>query len=190
MKKAVKIVLIIVILALILPNLWSVIVISIFPMPSEMKKESVCFLAPGLTWDSTVSDVSNCFGEPEKKGDYNDVTGNIRNIYKTQYENRTMMIYATRKSFTVTGMLQKRRVHHYSFHLDCFDEENEKLVYEKLCNELINDKGDNKRFRYEKENDNEFSAHMDYGACSISYNIKHDIYDGENEVYFYADAVY
>ena len=190
MKKLLKIVLIIAILALILPNLWSVIVISIFSMPSEMKKESVCFLAPGLTWNSTVSDVNNCFGEPVKKGKCNDVTGTVTDTYKIQYENRAVTVRATRRPLADIEISDKRGVFYYSFDIDCSDETDEKAVFEKLCNELIDDKGDNKRFRYEKEDYNEFSAYIDYGACSISYNIKYDIYDGENEVYFNADAVY
>ena len=190
MKKILKIALIIIAALLILFNMWALIVHTVYAMPSEMKNEPVCFLAPGLTWNSTNADVKKCFGKPTEKGKYNDVTGNVTDTYNLQYEDRPVTAYTTRRAFLITEILCKRRVHSYRFIIDCACENDAKMLFEKLCSELINSKAHNKQFKCEKENESEFYAHIAYGPCSISYGVEYDVTDGENEVYFYADALY
>ena len=70
-KKAVKIISIVIAVLIMAPivifNIQSIIISAMFHMPSEMKEETVCFLAPELTWNSTNSAVKDCFGEPVEK---------------------------------------------------------------------------------------------------------------------------
>lgn len=194
MKKAVKIISVVIAVLVMAPivifNIQSIIISAMFHMPSEMKKETVCFLAPGLTWNSTKADVNDCFGEPVQKIEHLGDTGNELITYDALYENRPMTVDATVRAFTPTDVFHKRRVHYYNFDIECYDENDEKVVFKKLCSDLINDKADNKRFTCSNEGENEFSARINYGATDISYTIRYDVYDGRNKVYFSADAMY
>lgn len=194
MKKAVKtisvIIVIIIMLPLFLSNIGSLAVSVMYHMPSEMKKESVCFLAPGLTWNSTRSDVKECFGQQSKESYHIEETCKVMETYNVFYENRLMTVDTTRSAFVITNVLHKSRVHRYDFDIECFDENDEKVVFKKLCSDLINDKADNKRFTCSNEGENKFSARINYGATDISYTIKYDVNDGRNKVYFSADAIY
>ena len=49
---------------------------------------------------------------------------------------------------------------------------------------------DNKEFIYEKENNSYFSAYIDYGLCTVYYDIEYYTECGENDVCFYVDAYY
>lgn len=187
MKKILKIALIIIAALLILFNIWALIVHTVYAMPSEMKNEPACFLAPGLTWNSTNADVKKCFGKPTKKGKYNDVTGNVTDTYNLQYEDRPVTAYTTRRAFLITEILCKRRVHSYRFIIDCACENDAKMLFEKFCNELIGSESFNERFR---ESNNEFSINRAYGPCSISYYISYDVNDGKSIVIIDADALY
>lgn len=186
MKKLFKVILIISSVALVLFNVWA-LVVNNTTMPVEMKNETVCFLAPGLTWNSSVSDVKECFGEPSVKGKYNDVTGKVTDTYTSEYKNRPMTVQTTRGAFFITEILLKRRITGYHFIIECADDNDAKLVIKELCNVLIND---NKQYIYEKENDSKFSAYIDYGLCTVYYDIEYYTDCGENDVCFYIDAYY
>ena len=194
MKKAVKIISIIVAVMvgapLVLSNILSLVVSVMFHMPSEMKKESVCFLASGLTWDSTRLDVEGCFGPQVKESYYIEGTGKVMETYNASYENRLMTVDTTRSAFVITDVFHKSRIHRYDFDIECSDENDEKVVFEKLCSDLINDKADNERFVCLREGENKFNASIVYGAPNISYTIKYDVYDGMNKVYFSVNAMY
>ena len=73
MKKRIGIILVIVLVFFTFVNIPGVALYFLFPMPDEAKTDSICFLAPELTWNSTVEDVTEYFGEPfesvEIKGD-------------------------------------------------------------------------------------------------------------------------
>ena len=190
MEKSIKIISIIVAVIvfgpLVLSNVLSLTVAVVFlRMPSEMKEDSVCFLAPGLTWDSTRSDVEGCLGSQVEESYHIKETGKVMETYNASYENRLMTIDTTRRAFVITDVLHKSRIHRYDFDIECSDENDEKVVFEKLCSELINEKADNERFICFREGENEFLARITYdGAADVSYTIKYDVYDGRNRVYF------
>lgn len=188
MKKAVKIIAVAFSVIFILITLYNTIIGEIiFVMPSEMKKESVCFLAPELTWNSTNSAVKDCFGEPVEKGEYNDVTGDVTDTYILQYENRPMTVYTTRKALLITQLLCKHRVHRYRFVIECADEEDAKLVFEEICNGQLGSKSLSESFC---ESRNEVSSEKAYGPCWINCHIRYDINDGKGTVILDVDATY
>ena len=116
MKKAVKIISIVIAVLIMAPivifNIQSIIISAMFNMPSEMKEETVCFLAPGLTWDSTRSDVEECFGLQVKDSHYIEETGKVIETYNASYENRLMTVETTRCAFVITDVFHKCRIHH------------------------------------------------------------------------------
>lgn len=186
MKKIFKVILIIASVTLVLFSVWT-FVVNNTTMPSEMKNETVCFLAPDLTWNSTMSDVKDLFGEPLVKGKYNDVSADVTDTYATEYKNRPMTVHTTRKAFFITELLLKRRITGYHFIIECADDNDAKLVIEELCDGLIDD---NKEFIYEKETNSYFSAYIDYGLCTVYYDIEYYSECGESDVCFYIDAYY
>ncbi|MBQ7860635.1 MAG: hypothetical protein IJ349_00330 [Clostridia bacterium] len=194
MKKAVKIIWIVIAVLIMAPivifNIQSIIISAMFHMPSEMKEETVCFLAPGLTWDSTRSDVEGCFGLQVKDSHYIEETGKVIETYNASCENRLMTVETTRRAFVITDVFHKSRIHRYDFDIECSDENDEKVVFEKLCSDLINDKAANERFTCSYESENKFLARITCGATDISYAIKYDVYDGMNKVYFSVNAMY
>ncbi len=194
MKKAVKIISIVIAALVMAPivifNIQSIIISAMFHMPSEMKKEMVCFLAPGLTWDSTRSDVNECFGPQVKDSYHIEETGKVMETYNASYENHLITVETTRHAFVITDVLHKSRIYRYDFDIECSDENDEKVVFEKLCSDLINDKAANERFTCSYESENKFLARITYGAADISYAIKYDVYDGMNKVYFSVNAMY
>lgn len=191
MKKAVKIISIVIAVLIMAPivifNIQSIIISAMFHMPSEMKEETVCFLAPELTWNSTNSAVKDCFGEPVEKGEYNDVTGDVTDTYILQYENRPMTVYTTRKAPLITQLLCKHRVHRYRFVIECADEEDAKLVFEEICNGQLGSKSLSESFC---ESRNEVSSEKAYGPCWINCHIRYDINDGKGTVILDVDATY
>ena len=188
MKKAVKIIGVAILSVFLLVVLYNSIVVDIFfAMPSGMKKENVCFLAPGLAWNSTMSDVKDCFGEPVEKSDYNDITGAVINTYKSEYMNRPMTVYAERDAFLVTMPFHRLRVFSYTFIIDCSDREDAKVVFAELCDGLTDSEKANERFECEIYNDNEFSAKIGYGPTAIYYDA---VFADENEVRLMAYASY
>lgn len=193
-EKAVKIIWIVIAVLIMAPivifNIQSIIISAMFHMPSEMKEETVCFLAPGLTWDSTRSDVEGCFGLQVKDSHYIEETGKVIETYNASCENRLMTVETTRRAFVITDVFHKSRIHRYDFDIECSDENDEKVVFEKLCSNLINDKAANERFTCSYESENKFLARITCGATDISYAIKYDVYDGMNKVYFSVNAMY
>ena len=188
MNKAVKIIAVAFSVIFVLITLYNTIICElIFAMPSEMKKEAVCFLAPELTWNSTNSDVEDCLGEPVEKGEYNDVTGDVTDTYALQYENRPMTVYTTRKKLFITGLLCKHRVHRYRFIIECMDEEDAKLVFEEICNEQLGSVSLSESFF---ESRNEVLSEKAYGPCWVNCHISYDINDGKSTVILDVDATY
>ena len=189
-RKIVSIILAIIMAPLVFSNIWSLVVDNIFSMPSEMKKEEVCFLTLGLTWDSTMSDVAELFGKPIEKGNYSNLTGNTENTYKAEYEKHPMTVYATKRAFMLTEMFCRNKVHKYIFLIECSDEEDARTVFEKLCGELIESVKSNERLENLERGENELGLSINYGAPRISYDIEISEYDGEYIVRFVADALY
>ena len=189
-RKIILTIIAIIMAPLVLSNIWSFVVEGIFRMPSEMKKEEVCFLAPGLTWNSSMSDVAEVFGKPVEKGVYNDITGNTENTYETEYQNHPMTVYATKRAFMLTEMFCRNKVHEYVFLIECFDEEDARSVFENLCSGLVEVVKSNERVENLKNSENEFALSINYGAPRISYDIELFETNGEYTVRFVADALY
>lgn len=170
-------------------NIYLFLACSVFSMPSEMKKETVCFILPGLTWNSTISDVTDCLGKPVEAGDYNGITETVTYKYKTEYDNHPVTVYVTKNAFKITDITCINKVHNYSFVFECADINEEKSCFKKLSEELIKNKISNELFEYE-ETENEFYAKIWYGSVGITYNIERDGEDNENKIYLRALAQY
>lgn len=188
MKKAVKIISIAILSVFLMVVLYNSIVGDVvFAMPKEMKKADVCFLAPGLTWNSIMADVEDCFGEAVEKGDYNDITGTVSNTYESEYKNRPMTVYADSSAFLVTMPFHRSRVFRYTFIIECSDGKDADVVFEELCDEIIDSGKSNERFECEIYSDNEFSAKIAYGPTAIYYDAD---FTYKNEVWLTVYAHY
>ncbi len=169
MKKMFKIftiaILCIVVLAY-LPFIFSSI---LFPVPKEMKKESVCFLVPELSWSDSFADVEKHFGKPIEQGEYNDITGTKTNTYKTKYENRPMTVSAKRQAFPLGT-----KVFEYTFIVVCSDLEDSKNIFDIFYNEIIKSNSTNTNFQHELIDDNTATFSINYGATGIYYELDYD----------------
>lgn len=189
MKKAVKIISLIILIPLIILNIYSAVIFTLYSIPKEMKNESVCFFIPELTWNSTFSDVKKQFGKPVEAGQYNDVNGTVENTYKTEYSSHPMTVYASTSAFRITELFHKRRVFDYAFCIECKDEKDSAAVFNELCEGTTKQFVSNKNFTSEIDGDDVYYT-VSYGPCSVSYNIWYDKNDGENNVRMYVRALY
>lgn len=181
MNKAISITAIILSSILVLVSLPAVFFRVITPMPQQMRGKSVCFLAPELTWSSSMSDVTRKFGIPVEKGEYCDITGTKSNTYKTEYENRKVKVYATRQTYP-----HKTDVFSYSFFVECANETDAQKVFTDFYNQLVKDNKNDEYFSYEEMDENEIWFSINYGATGIHYELEYEY----NEVFLHADCMY
>ena len=180
MKKAVKIIAVIVLVLFIIVNIPAVALYFIFPMPDDAKDDSVCFLAPELTWNSTIADVRDCFGEPVESvnEECDALFGEIKtDTFSTMFEDYPMKVKVTRRGFSAFTLFRRKRVFEYTFNIKCSDAQKEKTVFDSLCEKLIGSKVADKHFYYDKE-DNVLFASTYYGPiwleCGIKYQIEYN----------------
>ena len=189
MKKAVKIISLIILIPLIILNIYSAVIFTLYSIPKEMKNESVCFFVPELTWDSSFSDVNKQFGKPVESGKYNDVNGTVENTYKTEYNSHPMTVYASASAFRITELFHKRRVFDYAFCIECKDEKDSAAVFSEIYNGIIKSNLSNEKFNSE-QSEEEVRMTVSYGPCSVTYNLWYDKNDTENNVRLYINALY
>ena len=198
MKKAVKIVSVITIVLFLLVNIPNVAICFIYSMPDDAKEASVCFLTPELTWNSTISDVREYFGEPvetvSKKADVFDVlAGRIKtDTFSAMFENHPMEVKATRRCFSPFTLFRRKRVFEYTFNIKCNDVQDEKEVFDRLCEKLIESRASDDRFHYNKEG-NVLTAVRYYGPFwsgdDAEYQIEY-IEGSADEVVFKMSSVF
>lgn len=198
MKKAVKIVSVITIVLFILVNIPNVAICFIYSMPDDAKEDSVSFLTPELTWNSTIADVRNCFGEPtesvSKKGDVFDIVfGRIKtDTFSTVFENHPVEVRITRRGFSPFTLFRRKRVFEYTFNIKCNDVQDEKAVFDRLCGQLIESRASDNRFHYNKEG-NVLTAVRYYGPFwagdDAEYQIEY-IEGSADEVVFKMSSVF
>lgn len=181
MNKAISITAIVLSAVLAVVSLPAVFFRIFTPMPQQMRGKSVCFLAPELTWSSSMSDVTKKFGTPVEKGEYCDITGTKSNTYETEYENRKTTIYATRQTYP-----HNTDVCSYSFFVECADEKDALKVFSDFYGRIIKDNKNDQYFSYEEWETNDISFSINYGATGIHYELKYE----DNEVVLYADCMY
>ena len=198
MKRAVKIILIVILVLLILGNIPNVAICFIYSMPDDAKEDSVSFLTPELTWNSTIADVRNCFGEPtesvSKKGDVFDIVfGRIKtDTFSTVFENHPVEVRITRRGFSPFTLFRRKRVFEYTFNIKCNDVQDEKAVFDRLCGQLIESRASDDRFHYNKEG-NVLTAVRYYGPFwsgdDAEYQIEY-IEGSADEVVFKMSSVF
>lgn len=181
MNKVISITAIILSSILVLVSLPVVFFRIITPMPQQMRGKSVCFLAPELTWSSSMSDVTREFGTPVEKGEYCDITGTKSNTYETEYEGRKTTVYATRQTYPY-----KTDVFSYSFYVECADETDAQKVFTDFYNQIIEENKNDKYFSYKEWEPNNISFSINYGATGIHYDLEWE----DNEVFLHADCMY
>ena len=181
MNKAISITAIVLSVVLVVLALPAVFFRVTTPMPQQMKGKSVCFLIPELTWSSSMSDVTRCFGDPiEKETDY-ELTGTKSNTYETEYENRKTTVYAKRQMYPrITD------VYSYSFYVECADEKDTLKVFSDFYGRIVEDNEDDPYFSYEESEPNHIFFSINYGATGIRYELKYE----DNEVFLHADCRY
>lgn len=166
MNKVISIVSIIVASALVLISLPMLFFRIFTPMPEQMKDKTVCFLAPDLTWSSSMSDVTRCFGDPiEKATDY-ELTGTKTNTYETTYKNQTIQIDATRQMYP-----HNTNVYEYYFRIECDDKQESTMVFASILNELVEDNSNDEFYNYDEPDESSVMISIDYGATGIYYEI-------------------
>lgn len=194
MKKAVKIISVITIVLFILVNIPNVAICFIYSMPDDAKEDSVSFLTPELTWNSTIADVRNCFGEPtESVSNFDIVFGRIKtDTFSTVLENHTVEVKATRRCFSPFTLFRRKRVFEYTFNIKCNDVQDEKAVFDRLCEKLIESRASDDRFHYNKEG-NVLTAVRYYGPFwsgdDAEYQIEY-IEGSADEVVFKMSSVF
>lgn len=198
MKKAVKIVSIITIVLFILVNIPNVAICFIYSMPDDAKEASVCFLTPELTWNSTISDVREYFGEPvetvSKKADVFDVlAGRIKtDTFSAMFENHPMEVKATRRCFSPFTLFRRKKVYKYTFIIKCNDAQDERIVFDNLVKNLVESTKPEKSVYYNEE-ENKLSKSVYYGPIWADYFVNYEIEYSENdacEVVFKISSVF
>ncbi len=181
MNKVISILAIIMACVMVLVSLPAIFFRIITPMPQQMRGKSVCFLAPELTWSSSMSDVTRCFGDPVEKATDYEITGTKSNTYKTVYDKRTVTVYATRQMYPYNT-----DVFSYSFYVECANEQDALKVFNDFYNQIIQDNKNDEYFSYEEWEPNNISFSINYGATGIHYDLEWE----DNEVFFHADCLY
>ena len=198
MKKAVKIVSVFTLVLFILVNIPNVALCFLYSMPDDAKEDSVCFLTPELTWNSTISDVREYFGEPvetvsEKADAFDIVLGRIKtDTFSTVLENHPVEVKATRRCFSPFTLFRRKKVYKYTFTIKCNDAQDEKAVFDRFCGQLIESRASDGRFHYNKEG-NVLTAVRYYGPFwsgdDAEYQIEY-IEGGADEVVFKMSSVF
>lgn len=198
MNKAVKIILIVTLVLLVLANIPNIAICFVYSMPDDAKEDSVSFLTPEFTWNSTIADVRNCFGEPtesvSKKGDVFDVVfGRIKtDTFSTVFENHPVEVKATRRCFSPFTLFRRKKVYKYTFTIKCNDAQDERAVFDRLGEMLVESRADDDRFHYNIE-ENVLTSVRYYGPLwtgdDAEYQIEY-IEDSADEVVFKMSSVF
>lgn len=198
MKRPAKVFSVVILVLFVLVNIPNIAICFVYSMPDDAKEDSVCFLAPELTWNSTITDVRGVFGEPietvSENGDaLDDVLGRIkRYTFSAVFENHPMEVRTTSRSFSPFTLFRRKKVYKYTFVIECNSEQDERDVFDRLGEMLVRSKASDSCFHYSKE-DNKLLASTYYGPIWADYIADYEImYEegGVNEVVFKIDSVF